>query len=292
MLHELPASWAGLCAVALLLGLRHGLDADHLATVDGLTRYNAQANPQLAGRAGALFALGHGAVVVIVALLASTLARQWQTPAWLETTGTTVSIAFLFGLAFLNLRAVVCARPGEVVRAVGFRAHLLSRFFAVKRAWAVAAVGVLFALSFDTISQAALFAFAAGSHGGVGSAVALAMLFGAGMLAVDGANGVWISRLVGRADRTAALASRIMAWTVAGISFVVGLLMLGRVMAPAFDAWSDRHGLGISAAVLACMLVFFALALRAARRSARSTLEVSAPDACCPTAWQASARTH
>ena len=31
-----------------LLGIRHGFDADHLATIDGLTRLNAQRNPRLA----------------------------------------------------------------------------------------------------------------------------------------------------------------------------------------------------------------------------------------------------
>ena len=49
---------------------RHGFDADHLATIDGLTRYNARANPRLARMAGALFSLGHGVVVLLVALVA------------------------------------------------------------------------------------------------------------------------------------------------------------------------------------------------------------------------------
>jgi high-affinity nickel-transport protein len=43
-----------------VLGAKHGLDADHLATVDGLTRCNARTNPWLCRRAGALLSLGHG----------------------------------------------------------------------------------------------------------------------------------------------------------------------------------------------------------------------------------------
>ena len=62
---------------------------------------------------------------------------------------------------------------------------------------------MLFALSFDTISQAALFAIAAGRFGGVAEALLVAGLFVLGMLAVDGINGVWICRLIRRADRTA-----------------------------------------------------------------------------------------
>src|SRR5512144_152413 len=48
----LPATWTALCAVAFLLGSKHGFDADHLATIDGLTRYNARANPRLARARG------------------------------------------------------------------------------------------------------------------------------------------------------------------------------------------------------------------------------------------------
>ena len=32
----------GLALVALALGMRHGLDADHLAAIDAMTRCNAQ----------------------------------------------------------------------------------------------------------------------------------------------------------------------------------------------------------------------------------------------------------
>ena len=45
---------AGTGALAFALGVRHGFDADHLATIDGLTRCNTRANPLLA-RIGALY---------------------------------------------------------------------------------------------------------------------------------------------------------------------------------------------------------------------------------------------
>ncbi|HZQ62504.1 MAG TPA: nickel transporter [Casimicrobiaceae bacterium] len=262
---HLPASWTALCLLAFILGTRHGLDADHLATIDGLTRYNARSNPRLARRAGALFSLGHGSVVLLVALLAATVYRGWRTPDWLETTGAAVSVAFLFGLAAINVRAVLLTPHGHLVAPLGLKGRLLSRFVTVQRAWAVSAVGVLFALSFDTISQAAVFALAAARFGGVASALMIAALFVVGMLAVDGLNGMWISRLIGRADRTAAIASRVMALTVAGISFAVGLLTLSKIVAPALDAWADDHALAISCAVMVAVLACFTLAMLAAR---------------------------
>lgn len=262
----LPATWTALCVLAFLLGARHGFDADHLATIDGLTRYNARTRPALARLCGALFSLGHGMVVGAVACAAAALTTGWQTPAWLEATGVGISIAFLFGLAFLNLRAVLLTDPLAVVAPVGVRSRLLGRFVTVRRPWAVTAVGALFALSFDTISQATLFALAAGRFGGVAEALLVAGLFVLGMLLVDGVNGVWISRLIRRADRTAALASRVMALTVAGISFAVGLFAVAKLLLPGVDAWADGRELLIGGAVVTAVLTAFAVAMRVARR--------------------------
>ena len=132
---HLPTTWAALCALAFVLGAKHGFDADHLATIDGLTRYNARTNPRLARLCGALFSLGHGAIVLLVALAAGALASRWQAPGWLELTGVSISILFLFGLAFLNLHAVLTTHPHEVVRPAGLKGRLLGRIFTVQSPW-------------------------------------------------------------------------------------------------------------------------------------------------------------
>ena len=62
-------TFAALCALALILGVKHGFDADHLATIDGLARCNAARSPRTAKFSGALFSSGHGLVVVLVTLL-------------------------------------------------------------------------------------------------------------------------------------------------------------------------------------------------------------------------------
>ena len=67
--------FASLLAVALMLGLRHGFDADHLAAIDGMARFNAVERPRLARRTGFWFSLGHGAVVLAVAASVSLMAR-------------------------------------------------------------------------------------------------------------------------------------------------------------------------------------------------------------------------
>jgi high-affinity nickel-transport protein len=265
---SLPTTWSALCLLAFVLGVRHGFDADHLATIDGLTRYNAPTNPALSRLCGALFSLGHGAVVCLVALGAGAVSSGWQAPGWLEYTGISISIAFLFGLAWLNVRAVVRAPAGAVVSPTGIRSRLLGRIVTVRSPWAVAAVGALFAISFDTISQAALFALAASRFGGLPEALFVCGLFVLGMLAVDGANGLWISRLIRRADRTAAIASRVMALTVAAISLVLGLFTLARLVSPGVEAWYEGRELAAGGAVVAAVLAAFAIGMAAARRRA------------------------
>jgi high-affinity nickel-transport protein len=264
-MHELPATWTALCVTAVVLGARHGFDADHLASIDGLTRCNARANPALARRAGALFSLGHGAVVLTVALAAGWAAAIWQTPHWLEVSGIAVSVTFLFGLAYLNLRAVWLCDPQAVVVPAGLKGRLLGRFVTVQRAWAVAGIGALFALSFDTISLAALFALAAGRFGGVAEALLVAGLFVLGMLVVDGINGLWIHRLLRRADRAAAIASRVMALTVAAASLAVGSLIIGRTLLPALAAALDGRELLVGGAVVGAVATAFSIGMLAAR---------------------------
>ena len=78
---SLPTDWLSLLILTFVLGLKHGFDADHLATIDGLTRYNARYRPGLARYCGSLFSLGHGAVVVGIALGTTLLAGQWVVPA-------------------------------------------------------------------------------------------------------------------------------------------------------------------------------------------------------------------
>src|SRR3954468_3939830 len=111
---DLQGDFAGLALMVVLLGMKHGFDADHLAAIDGLTRYNARARPALARAAGVLFSVGHGAVVAGVAVVVSVLARVQRGPSWLEVFGAWVSVGALTLLAVMNIVAVL-RTPGQEV---------------------------------------------------------------------------------------------------------------------------------------------------------------------------------
>ena len=195
---DLPRDFLSLALVILLLGMKHGFDADHLAAIDGLTRYNARARPRLARAAGALFSIGHGLVVAGVAIGVSVLAQAWHVPRWLEAFGAWLSIGVLTLLALLNIDAVLRTPGQELAQVQGWRSGMFARLLHAGSPVMVMGVGTLFALSFDTLSQAALFAVTATQFGGWRPALLLALLFIAGMLVIDGVNGVWIARLIQR----------------------------------------------------------------------------------------------
>ena len=274
-MHDLPTDWGALCALIFLLGMRHGLDADHLAAIDGLTRLNQQRRAGVARYCGALFSAGHGAIVLGIAVAVGAVTQCWTPPAWLDALGAWVSITFLLALGAINLHAVLTAAPGKTVPLVSLKGRFLGRFLGrlaqARSPLGVAAVGALFALSFDTVTQSVMFAATGAQFGGVIPSVTLGLLFVLGMLVTDGLNGWWMARLIARADEMAALASRIMGAAVAGVSLLVAALGISRLVSPAFEAWSDGKELAFGALLVLSLAASYLLArgLAARRPSAR-----------------------
>jgi len=229
---QLPQDGLALALLVFVLGIKHGLDADHLATIDGMTRYNAPINPDLARFCGMLFSLGHGAVVVAVATAASWAAKTWSTPEWMEGFGVFTSVFFLSLLGCVNLHCILRTPANQIVPTVGVKGRFLGGLQKAERPSLIALVGALFALSFDTMSQAALFALSAQQEGAFWRAPVLGGIFMFGMMVTDGLNGLWISRILRRADRTAAIASRVMGMTVAGLSLAVAALGAAKYFSP------------------------------------------------------------
>lgn len=247
-----------LVMLALVLGMKHGMDADHLATIDGLTRFNAAAGrARLARLCGLLFSLGHGVVVCVVAVTTSLLFEQGAVPAWMDGVGVWVSAFFLLLLGTLNLYAVFSTPAHEMVQMVGIKGRWLGKLKHTGHPLLIALVGALFAFSFDTLSQAALFSTTATQYGGVPHALLLAGCFMFGMVLTDAANGLWISHLLRRADATARMASRIMGITVALLSLFVAALGLSRYFFPDAAAWQEGRELFIGMSIIAVIALSF-----------------------------------
>ncbi|MFN3397237.1 MAG: nickel transporter [Sulfurimicrobium sp.] len=265
-MEHLPANLPALLALVFVLGLRHGFDPDHLATIDGLTRFNAAANRRVARWCGVLFSLGHGTIVMIVALSVGLLAHSWAVPGWLDDIGAWISILFLGLLGLLNLIAVWQTAPGQVVQPLGLKGRFLGRLQHTSHPALVALVGALFALSFDTMSQAALFSITAAGLGGWEYALLMGAMFMGGMMATDGINGLWIARLIRRGDQLACYASRVMGLTVALLSLLVAGFGVARYFSPGVAAWSEGREMMMGLSLVAVVASSFLLAKLLARR--------------------------
>lgn len=267
-MENLPHDWLALATLVFVLGMKHGLDPDHLVAIDALTRFNSQTNRRFARWCGLLFSLGHGAVVIGVALTVGLATERWIVPGWLDDLGAWISIAFLTALGLLNLHAVLGTPLDRVVRPVGMRGRLFERFTRTSRPGAIALVGALFALSFDTLSQAALFAVTASQLGGWAHSAALGLLFMLGMMLADGANGLWIASLLRNADERARIASRVLGLAVAGLSLGVAAFVVAERYSESVATWASGRelvlGSGVIAVVAAASLLGHVLARRPA----------------------------
>ena len=195
------------------LGLRHAVDADHIAAIDNVTRKLMQQD-QRPLAVGFFFALGHSSVVLIVTLLVAHAARMLghlQSFRELgETIGVSVSAVFLFAIAVMNIlvfrsvyRSYRCLRAGGSPLAADFGTALntggfLSRLFRplfdlVSRSWHMFPVGFLFGLGFDTATEVAVFSVsvAEAARGlSLWAVLLFPTLFAAGMSLVDTTDGV------------------------------------------------------------------------------------------------------
>jgi high-affinity nickel-transport protein len=201
----LPADTLGLALLVFLLGLRHGLDPDHLVAIDGLTR----ASPREGARrwCGLFFSLGHGVVITLVGLAVALAASEWQPPAWLRSLGTSISVGVLLVLGLANLAMAWRTPAQQPVPLVGLRGRWLAEQLARGSHPAfIAAIGAAFALSFDTISHALAFSLTGAALAGWLFATLLGLVFTLGMALVDALNGLWVARVRGSRALSIAIA--------------------------------------------------------------------------------------
>jgi high-affinity nickel-transport protein len=259
---SLPTHWLSVVAIVFLLGLKHGLDPDHLAAIDGLTRFNARRQPRLSRWSGLLFSAGHGAVVTAVAVAVATVATEWRAPGWVEHAGRWIAIAFLTLLGIANLTAVLRTPRGRVVRPVGLRGRYLAPLTRAQHPVLIAAVGAAFALSFDTLSQAVLFSITGSNLAGWLFAGSLGVVFTLGMIATDALNGLWVSQMVRSADQRAAAASRMMSMAIALTSLAIAALAATRQLLPWPDERLEAWSIALSAAVILIVAAAWAIPRR------------------------------
>jgi high-affinity nickel-transport protein len=223
MAMEDNGSWIWMVLMALTLGVRHGFDLDHLATIDAITR-TVRNHSRLSRMVGVLFSLGHGVVVTLISLVVGSGLMKVHTPQWLEGFGNGISIFFLIFFGILNFWSVFQTSSLEEVPA-GLKSYLAKNLLKKNfNAMMVMGVGALFALSFDTFSQIALFSISASLLSGWWFSGILGASFTLGMMMSDGLNGLFVSTLIRRADGSSLMLSRGLGLTISMFSLVTGIV--------------------------------------------------------------------
>jgi high-affinity nickel-transport protein len=199
----------GTALMAYGFGLRHAVDADHIAAIDNVTRKLMQEGKRPVG-IGLMFSLGHSTIVLVMtaAVAATEMALKNHFDAFMsfgDVAGTLISSLFLLAIALMNLvsligivRAFRRVRAGEPYREEEFdmligKGGLLARLFRpmfrlISKSWHMYPLGVLFGLGFDTATEIGLMGISASSAAqgmSVWSIMVFPVLFTAGMTLVD-----------------------------------------------------------------------------------------------------------
>jgi nickel/cobalt transporter (NiCoT) family protein len=200
--------------IAWGFGLRHAVDADHIAAIDNVTRKLMQEGKRPVS-VGFFFALGHSAVVLLVAAAIglTTAALERNVESWKHVGGTistSVSALFLFLIAAMNIlilrgvwkafQRVRAGLPYEeadldlLLANRGLLARLFRPLFRlVSNSLWMFPLGFLFGLGFDTATEVSLLGMSAtqASQGlSIWIILVFPALFAAGMSLVDTMDGI------------------------------------------------------------------------------------------------------
>jgi high-affinity nickel-transport protein len=205
----------GTALLAYSLGMRHAVDADHIAAIDNVTRKLMQEGKHPIS-AGFWFAFGHSLIVFLAVLAIAVTMTGLPLPfhSWfaasnelVATVRTFVSMLFLFVVAGMNM--IILGDVWSAFRRVRRDGHhdsetllnrggLLTRllrplFRLISQDWHMLPLGFLFGLGFDTATEIGLLGIS-GTQAGQGMSIWLIMvfpaLFAAGMALIDTTDGV------------------------------------------------------------------------------------------------------
>jgi high-affinity nickel-transport protein len=253
----------GTALLAWVFGLRHAVDADHIAAIDNVVRKLMHENRRPLD-AGFFFALGHSTIVVAASIATALTAAALQT--WFDdfkTIGTAVSAVLLLLIAFANLailrgvwRNLRLVSGGGRIEALdapltagGVLARLFRPLFrAVRQSWHMYPLGFLFGLGFDTATEIGVLGISA-TQAAQGMSpwqtLVFPALFTAGMALVDTADSMLMVGAYGwafvqplrrlRYNLAITAASVLVALLIGGIE-VLGLLADRQVLRGSF--WS------------------------------------------------------
>ncbi len=246
-------------ALLFVLGLRHGLDPDHIAVIDNITFRAMDERPKAAPWTGFLFSAGHSLSVMVIATLFGLAGRLFRWPDGFAGLMSWLVIALLLWVGTLNLRALLSRAP---YRAQGWRHALVPGWLKTStHPLATLMIGALFGLVVDTAAQVATWGATAAAAGGLPAAAIVGACFAIGMVATDSADSWIVAALLrgaGSAERVSLYRRRI-GWMIVALSYGMAILSLVNQLR-AGQTFSDDQALLIGGGAAVGLIAAIALA--------------------------------
>ena len=204
----------GTCVLAYTFGLRHAVDADHIAAIDNVTRKLMQENKRPVA-VGFFFSLGHSSIVIaltlVIALTETAIQKNFKDLTEIfGLIGTSISATFLLLIAAINtivlwdiFKTFQTVKKGGIYNEQSLdeflnKRGLISRclrplFRLVDSSWKMFPVGMIFGLGFDTATEVGLLSISATEAAKglpIWSIMLFPALFTAGMSLIDTTDGI------------------------------------------------------------------------------------------------------
>lgn len=214
--------WLNLESVVLLfvLGLRHGLDPDHIALIDNITLKSVEEGRWYSRWIGSFFAFGHGLTVTIISLLITSFAAELNQAKGFFSFTEWLPVLLLFIVGCANLHQLL-KNSSQVPS--GRLALLPKRWNIHSNPVFIVFVGMLFALVFDTTTQAAAWGYAASTPFNTSGALVLGVIFTSGMMLSDTLDSNLLSSVLknGLSQQSLTSYRRNLGWMIVTLSFTV-----------------------------------------------------------------------
>ncbi|BBH20386.1 nickel/cobalt efflux system [Paenibacillus baekrokdamisoli] len=257
---------ASLIFLVFLLGVRHGLDADHLAFIDGQIRYNWRIGSPIARWVGTLFSFGHGAVVASIAIILGLFFKSFTFPAFFDTFATWVAILSLFLIGTLNISNLLRAKKHKHdFELKGIKGKLIPKILReTSNPFVIILLGGLFALAADTVSQTSVWAISAVNSNSY-MPIILGLVFMVGMMLTDTLDSLIAYRMISQTSKIGQSASRMIGWLIVTLAYGVSFYLAFTFFFPIVDVDFEIVGL---VSFLFLVLCFGVVSLRGRMKTA------------------------
>ena len=176
---------------SLLLGMRHGLDPDHLSIINGIS-FNHNERKGNNKWNGLYFSLGHGFTVTLIGVSIIFFSNQIDSNSFIFNMTEWIPIFILLLTGILGIYNLTNNKTSnhshnKVIEFVSGKKYIPFKLFLT---------GLLFALVFDTTTQVAAWGLIDGKTNQYSNAIFIGLFFTFGMVITDTINGLFFSKII------------------------------------------------------------------------------------------------